>query len=273
MYHTPPYRGLYHCSGSSWGRWWWRSPSCRPVGDRCPRIWPFRLGQPEQTCWLSHSGGLGSVFSDKLTRKSNITIYSCIIATTLVLGQLPTKDNSPLDKKKSSTNNNNNNNRFLNSAFPNYDQSPSQCIITPVIGFRHNSALRVHCLHSLGSIPASRPFTMPTQPQYRSHPTGSPFNTWVESSNVDKVSCWRTKVPGDSGIRTRALNVRVERSHHYTTAPPILPTIAHQDYYMYTCTSKTTPYKDNSPPGPLQTSETTHPDQYLYSGVSGELSW
>ena len=52
--------------------------------------------------------------------------------------------------------------------------------------------------------------------------TGSPFNTWVESSNVDKVSCWRTKVPGDSGIRTRPLSVRVERSHHYTTAPPYL---------------------------------------------------
>ena len=55
--------------------------------------------------------------------------------------------------------NNNNNNRFLYSAFPNYDQSASQCIITPVIGFRHNSALRVHFLHSLGSIPASRSFT------------------------------------------------------------------------------------------------------------------
>ena len=97
--------------------------------------------------------------------------------------------------------NNNNNNRFLYSAFPNYDQSASQCIITPVIGFRNNSALRVHFLHSLGSIPASRRFTgahMPTQPQIRSHPTGSPFNTWVESSNVDKVSCWRTHVPGDS---------------------------------------------------------------------------
>ena len=56
-------------------------------------------------------------------------------------------------------NNNNNNNRFLYSAFPNYDQSASQCIITPVIGFRINSTLRVHFLHSLGSIPASRHFT------------------------------------------------------------------------------------------------------------------
>ena len=64
--------------------------------------------------------------------------------------------------------------------------------------------------------------TMPTEPQYRLHPTGSPFNTWVGSSNVDKVCCWRTKEPGDSGIRTRSLSVRVERSHHYTTAPPQL---------------------------------------------------
>ena len=112
---------------------------------------------------------------------------------------------------------------FLYSAFPNYDQSASQCIITPVIGFRHNSALKVHFLYSLGSIPASRRFIgahVPTQPQFRSHPTGSPFNTWVESSNVDKVSCWRTKVPCESGNRTRTLSVRVERSLHYTTAPP-----------------------------------------------------
>ena len=30
------------------------------------------------------------------------------------------------------------------------------------------------------------------------------------------------------------------------------------------------PIKDNSPPGPLQTSKTTHQDQYLYGGA---LSW
>ena len=62
-------------------------------------------------------------------------------------------------KQWDNNNNNNNNNRFLYSAFPNYDQSASQCIITPVIGFRHNSALRVHFLHSLRSILASRRFT------------------------------------------------------------------------------------------------------------------
>ena len=70
---------------------------------------------------------------------------------------------------------NNSNNWFLYSY---WYQSASQCIITPVLGFRINSALRVHFLHSLESIPASRHITgahMPTQPQYRSHPTGSPF--------------------------------------------------------------------------------------------------
>ena len=46
----------------------------------------------------------------------------------------------------------------LHSAFPNYDQSASHCI-TPVKGFRNKSALRVHFLHFLGSIPASHHFT------------------------------------------------------------------------------------------------------------------
>ena len=32
---------------------------------------------------------------------------------------------------------------------------------------------------------------------------GTHLYTWVKSSNVDKVSCWRTKVPGIDGNRTR----------------------------------------------------------------------
>ena len=46
------------------------------------------------------------------------------------------------------------------------------------IGFRINSALTMHSLHSLGRIPARCHFSgahMPTQQQYRSHPTESPF--------------------------------------------------------------------------------------------------
>ena len=122
------------------------------------------------------------------------------------------------------------------------DQSASQCIITPVIGFRSNSAPECSFSTPWG---AFRPVailqarTMPTRPQYRSHPTGSPFNTWVESSNVDKVPCWRTKVPGDSGIQTRTLNVRVERSHHYTTAPPL--EIDGFTHFMHTILTKVVP--------------------------------
>ena len=39
--------------------------------------------------------------------------------------------------------------------------------------------------------------------------------TWVESNNVDKLPCGRTKVNGDGGIRTRALSVRVDWIHQY----------------------------------------------------------
>ena len=53
--------------------------------------------------------------------------------------------------------------------FSNSDQSASQCIITPVTGYRINSSLTEHFVHSLRSILASRHFTgphMPTQPQF-----------------------------------------------------------------------------------------------------------
>ena len=104
-------------------------------------------------------------------------------------------------------NNNNNNNRFLYSAFPNYDQSASQCIITPVIGFRHNSALRVHFLHSLGSIPASRRFT-------GAHNANSTTITFASYRVPIYTPGWRAamwikglaegqKVPGIDGNRTR----------------------------------------------------------------------
>ena len=48
---------------------------------------------------------------------------------------------------------------------------------------------------------------------------GPHLYTWVESSNVDKVPCWGTKVHGDGEIRTRALSVRVKwntPTHHNT---------------------------------------------------------
>ena len=42
--------------------------------------------------------------------------------------------------------------------------------------------------------------------------------TWVESSNVDYLSCWRMKVPGDRGIWTQTPMARIKCSHHSTTA-------------------------------------------------------
>ena len=96
-------------------------------------------------------------------------------------------------------NNNNNNNWFLYSAFLvwNTTQSALQCIITPVTGFNINPALIVYLFNSLGSILARRHFRgahMPHQAtNYVRILLGTHLYTWVESSNVDKVSCWRTK--------------------------------------------------------------------------------
>ena len=54
---------------------------------------------------------------------------------------------------------------------------------------------------------------------YPSHPTGYPFN-------VDKVSCWRTEVPGIDRNRTATLWSRVKGSLQYTTAPPAPPMLS-----------------------------------------------
>ena len=43
----------------------------------------------------------------------------------------------------------------------------------------------------------------------------------AESCNVDKLSCWRTNVPGDRGVQIWALITRVRWTHQYTTAPPL----------------------------------------------------
>ena len=120
--------------------------------------------------------------------------------------------------------NNNNNNRFLYSAFPNYDQSASQCIITPVIGFSHNSALRVHFLHSLGSIPASRRFT-------GAHNANSTTITFASYRVPIYTPGWRAamwikclaegqKCRALTGIEPGTLWFRVKGSIQYTTAPP-----------------------------------------------------
>ena len=94
---------------------------------------------------------------------------------------------------------NNNNNWFLYSAFLVWDttQSALQCIITPVTGFNIIPALIVHLLNSLGSILARCYFRGAHMPHHATNNVrilpGTHLYTWVESSNVDKVSCWRTK--------------------------------------------------------------------------------
>ena len=99
-------------------------------------------------------------------------------------------------------NNNNNNNWFLYSAFLVWDttQSALQCIITPVTGFNINPALIVHLLNSLGSILARCYFRGAHMPHHATNNVrilpGTHLYTCVESSHVDKASCWRTKSAG-----------------------------------------------------------------------------
>ena len=93
----------------------------------------------------------------------------------------------------------NNNNWFLYSAFLVWDttQSALQCIITPVTGFNIDPALIVHLLNSLGSILVRCYFRGAHMPHHATNNVrilpGTHLYTWMESSNVDKVSCWRTK--------------------------------------------------------------------------------
>ena len=55
----------------------------------------------------------------------------------------------------------------------------------------------MHNLHSLGSIPTRRYLTFKNclTKQWWLHPTGYPFNTWVESSKCRLISCQRILVP------------------------------------------------------------------------------
>ena len=105
----------------------------------------------------------------------------------------------PSDRSRIVKKNNNNNNWFLYSAFLVWDttQSALQCIITPVTGFNINPARIVHLLNSLGSILARCYFRGAHMPHHATNNVrilpGTHLYTWVESSNVDKVSCWRTK--------------------------------------------------------------------------------
>ena len=93
---------------------------------------------------------------------------------------------------------NKNDNWFLYSAFLawNTTQSALQCIISPVTGFDINPALIVHLLNSLGSILARCQFRGAHMPNQVTNNVfillGTHLYTWVESSNVNQMSCWRT---------------------------------------------------------------------------------
>ena len=66
------------------------------------------------------------------------------------------------------------NNWFLCSAFQIKIKVLHSILLPPVIGFRINSALTVHFLHSLGSIPASRHFRiLPGAHLYLSKPNAT----------------------------------------------------------------------------------------------------
>ena len=123
---------------------------------------------------------------------------------------------------------NDNNNWFLYIVLFQLRSWASWYIITPVIGFTFNSALTVHFLHSLRSIAACRHFSgahMPTQPQlYVCILPGPHLYCMPPGSRgavLSKTLFLKAKVLGDGGNWTRAVSVRVERSHQYTVAPPM----------------------------------------------------
>ena len=88
----------------------------------------------------------------------------------------------------------------------------------PVTGFNINPAVTVHLLNSLGSILARWHFGgahMPNQVtnNFRILPDRSHLYTWVESTNVDKVSSWRTKGATGNENQTRVIKTGVECPH------------------------------------------------------------
>ena len=79
--------------------------------------------------------------------------------------------------------------------------------LPPVTGFNIKPALIVQLLNSMRSILARRLFRGTHMPHHAINNVcilpGTHLYTWVESSNVDKVSCWRTRVAGIDGNQTR----------------------------------------------------------------------
>ena len=122
---------------------------------------------------------------------------------------------SPFCHKKVKPDINNNNNWFLYSALP-IKINVLHSVLLPRSLDSLNSALTVHFLYSLRSIPVSTQFTCQLNHNYFHILLGPHLYTWVERSNVDKVLCWRTTELGNGGNRTLALTMKVERSHQCT---------------------------------------------------------
>ena len=84
-------------------------------------------------------------------------------------------------------------------------QGATYTIITPIVGYSFKTALTVHNFHYQGRIPCRAAIVAlqaNTYTTYPSHPIpDTHLYTWVESSNVDKVSCWRKQVPCIDGNR------------------------------------------------------------------------
>ena len=100
-------------------------------------------------------------------------------------------------------------------------------VLLPLVtGFNINPALIVHLLNSLGSILARRHFRSAHMPHQATDNVcilpDTHLYTWVESSNVDKVSCWRTKSARHwrENRNPQPFDPWFKGSIQYTTAPP-----------------------------------------------------
>ena len=96
-------------------------------------------------------------------------------------------------------------------------------LLPPITGCNINPALTVHILNSLGSILARRHFRGAVMRHQATHNVsilpGIHLYTMAESSNVDKMSCWRTKVPDNDGNRTPL--IQSQGSIQYTMTSPL----------------------------------------------------
>ena len=106
------------------------------------------------------------------------------------------------DGGKKITNKNYNNNWFLHSSFLEGDTTRGalQCIITPGHWIQYQSCTHRAPSQLLGEHSGQAPHQAANNVRIL---PGTHLYTWMESSNVDNVSCWRTTVPDIDGNETR----------------------------------------------------------------------